>query len=145
MDKKTYALSLFDNDFNCCQAVFAAFSEDLNLDTKTALKISCSFGGGMRKGNTCGAVTGALMVIGLKYGHYNKCDIESKQNTYSLASEFQDRFIALNKSVICKKLLGHDLSTVSGMEILKEKGLFKTLCPKYIKDSIDILEEMLLN
>lgn len=142
MDRKKDAAACFDMGFNCCQAVFSAFSNEYGLDTETASKIACGFGGGMRKGDTCGAVTGALMVIGLKHGHFAEGDLESKQKTYSLVSEFQRKFSEINGSVICKELLGHDLSTADGMTIINQKGLFKTLCPKYIEDSISILEKM---
>ena len=72
------ALDLFKSKFHCSQAVFAAFSEELGLSEEQALKIGSCFGSGMRKGEVCGACTGALMVLGLKYGHSKVGDTESK-------------------------------------------------------------------
>ena len=67
MNKRTLALAQFDKGFACSQAVFSAYAEDLGLDQETALKIAGPFGGGTgRKAETCGAVTGALMALGLK-------------------------------------------------------------------------------
>lgn len=66
----------FCNNFNCSQAVFTGFATELGLDEKLALKISTQFGGGARKGEMCGAVSGALMVLGLKYGHCHAEDME---------------------------------------------------------------------
>ena len=57
------------SQFNCAQTVFSLFAPDLGIDEKTALKIASGFGGGMACAETCGAVTGAYMVIGLKHGH----------------------------------------------------------------------------
>lgn len=61
---------LLDEGFNCSQIVLSSFAEDLGLDSEMANKVATCFGGGMGSGDTCGAVTGALMVLGLKYGNY---------------------------------------------------------------------------
>ena len=69
MTKSDEALASFRNRFTCSSAVFSAFSDELGLDRDTAKKIACGFGAGISKtGNICGAVSGAIMVIGLKYG-----------------------------------------------------------------------------
>ena len=83
MSKIDTAVSGFKEGFNCAQSVLSAFSEELGLTRETALKIACPFGGGMaRQAETCGAVTGAFMVIGLKYGQASKADKASKNRTY---------------------------------------------------------------
>ena len=69
MTKPDDAEQCFRSGFTCSAAVFSAFSEELGLDTDTARKIACGFGGGIsHTGNICGAVSGAIMAIGLKYG-----------------------------------------------------------------------------
>lgn len=143
MDRKNNALSCFDKGFNCCQSVLTAFSDDFSLDNETAMKIASGFGGGMRKGETCGAVTGALMVLGLKYGYFIEGDLDSKNRSNAIALDFQNRFIDINQTVICKELLGYDLSTVDGMSKLKEIGAFSKFCPKYIEDCVGILQKMI--
>ncbi len=70
------------------------------MDRETALKISDSFGGGMaRMGETCGAVNGALMVIGLKYGNTKAGDKQAKEMTYEVVRDFVNRFIRCNGSI----------------------------------------------
>lgn len=145
MDKKTKALNIFNSNFNCSQAVFGSFSEDFGLDKETAFKISTSFGGGMRKAEVCGAVTGAFMALGLKYGHSLNDDLETKNNAYNLTKEFIKKFEERNESIICKKLLGYDLSIDEELSIIKEKGLFNIICPKIICDAVEILEELINN
>ena len=115
MTKKQEAIQLFEEGFNCSQAVLGAFSKDLNLDQEMALKIATGFGGGSRNGELCGAVAGALMVLGLK--------------------EEQG-------SIVCKDLLGYDLSKPEEYQILVEQGKFKTDCPKYISCAIELLENL---
>ena len=92
---------------------------------------------------TCGAVTGAYMVIGLKYGAVSGQDQESKQMTYRLVREFAERFKAKNGSLVCKDLLGCDISTSDGFEEMKRKGLHGTVCVKAVRDACEILDEML--
>lgn len=142
MDKKQEALDIFRSGFNCSQAVLSVFSEELNFDKDLALKVAEGFGGGMRRGEVCGAVTGAIMALGLKHGHIDAADTEAKLKTYSLTSEFIKRFEEKNSTTICKKLLGYDLSKPDEYEILNEKGMFKSMCPQFICDSIDILDSM---
>jgi len=146
MNKKDTAITCFNEAFNCSQAVLATFSEEFGLDKEISLKIASSFGAGMgRMANTCGAVTGAYMVLGLKYGKYLCDDNTSKEKNYKLVQDFTKRFNEKNGSIQCKELLKYDISTPDGMKQATEKGLFNTLCVKYVEDAVEILEEMLNN
>ncbi len=138
------AVARFNDGFHCCQAVFSIFAEKHGLDRETALKISGAFGGGMaRMGSVCGAVTGAYMVIGHKYGKSKVGDDEAREKTYKMVRKFNERFNAANGSTICKELLGLDLSVPEEADQAKAKGLFKSLCPGLVKNAVEILEEML--
>jgi C_GCAxxG_C_C family probable redox protein len=94
-------------------------------------------------GETCGAVTGAFMVIGLKYGKAKAEDEGARDRTYELVREFVKRFQSRHGSIRCKELLGYDLSNPQEGEAAKKKGLFDTLCPKFVRDAAEILEEIL--
>lgn len=133
----------FKNGFNCSQAVLAAFASDFGLSEEMALKIATQFGGGARKGEMCGAVSGALMVLGLKYGHYHYNALEEKGNAYKIAEDFMNRFIAKKGTVVCRELLGYDVSKPEDMIKIKEMDLFKKTCPEMIKCATEIVEEML--
>jgi len=139
------ATACFDEGFNCSQSVFSAFAPQLGLDRVAALKVAGPFGGGMgRMGETCGAVTGALMVIGLKYGQTTSEDKAAKEKSYELVREFVKRFRARNRGCIaCRELLGADISTPEGMQKLREKQAFTTMCPKFVRDAAEIVEELL--
>lgn len=139
------AEACFKEGFACSQAVLFSFAEELGLDKKLALKVAAGFGGGMgRMAQICGAVTGAYMVLGLKYGAVDGQDKASKENTYQSVREFNVRFKARNQSLICKELLNCDISTVAGLEEAKQKNLLATTCPKLVRDAVEILEEMIL-
>jgi C_GCAxxG_C_C family probable redox protein len=144
MNKANEALSCFKEGFSCSQAVFAVYAVEMGMDRGIALKISQAFGGGMgHMGQTCGAVTGAFMVIGLKYGRTRADDDEAKVKTYSLVKEFTEKFKARNGTIICRELLGCDIGTPEGERIAKEKKLFSTVCPDFVQDAVEILEEIL--
>ena len=143
MNKSDKALELFSNNFNCSQSVLTAFAPDFGIDEKLALMLGTSFGGGARNGEICGAVSGALMVLGLKYGHYNAADNEQKSRAYQIAVEYTKRFKALNGSIVCRDLLGYDLTKPDEMACIKEKGLFGTVCPKMVESAVKILENVL--
>ena len=144
MNKVEQAVSCFKDGFNCAQAIFSVYGQEYGLDPKTALKIACGFGAGMGcMAETCGAVTGAFMVIGLKYGRTDILDISAKESTYQRVRDFTEKFRSRNGSIVCSKLLGVDISTKEGMKSAKEVNTHNTSCPKFIKDAAEILEEIL--
>jgi C_GCAxxG_C_C family probable redox protein len=137
------AVTKFKEGFNCSQAVFSSYSKQFGLDSDVACKVATGFGGGMRMAGTCGAVTGAFMVLGLKYGNSPEKDMDAKANTYKKIEDFTSRFKARNNSVICGDLLGCDISTPEGTKEAQDKGLLRSLCPRLVQDAAEILEEML--
>ena len=141
MDHAEKAVVTFSQGLNCAQSVFSSFSEELGLDEKTAKKIGGSFGSGMRCGEVCGAVTGALMVIGLKYGACSAEDTKAKADTNTKTLELIEAFKAENGSILCRDLLGYDLLKENELAIIKEKGLFKSICPKLVESAALILEK----
>lgn len=143
MDRKQMAIDYHIAGYNCSQAVLGAFCEELGVDKDTAMKLATGFGGGMRCGEVCGAVTGALMALGMKYGQVQAEDQETKYAMYALTTEFQRRFKEINDTIICKELLGHDISTEEGREQIHSKNLGRNRCDGLIADAVAIVEEML--
>ncbi|MFC1512255.1 C-GCAxxG-C-C family protein [Candidatus Latescibacterota bacterium] len=138
------ALGIFEEGFSCSQSVLAAFCETCDLDRNTALKLADGFGGGMgHMALTCGAVTGGIMVIGLKHGRRSTSDSSSKEKTVTLVREFMRGFNGRNGSTDCRDLLGCNISTDGGYAHAHEHNLFHTICPKYVRDAVEILEELL--
>lgn len=124
--------------------MLSSFGDQFGLERELALRVAGAFGGGMaRMGETCGAVTGALMVIGLKYGKTKAGDEGAREKTYKMVGEFVKRFKSRHSSLLCRELLGYDLSNPEERTAASEKGLFTTLCPQFVKDTTEILEEML--
>jgi C_GCAxxG_C_C family probable redox protein len=138
------AIETFRSGLNCSQAVLTAYSEKLNYDNDLALSISCGFGGGMgRLQETCGAVTGSFMVLGVNTCKRHTDNKTRKEETYKLVQEFSRQFKQLNGTTDCTDLLQIDLKTEEGNRIAKEKNLFGTVCEKCISDSVRIIEELI--
>lgn len=144
MKETQCAEQCFLSGFNCAQAVFSTYCNELGLDRDTALKIATGFGAGMSYiGETCGAVTGAFMLIGLKYGKIKVDDNVSKEKTYALVQEYTKKFFELHGSVKCKELLGYDISIPEEFQKARENQLFTTVCADLVRNSSKIVEEIL--
>ena len=138
------AVSYFEGNCNCAQSVLCSFSQDYGLDEDKALKIASGFGGGMgRLGGTCGSVTGAFMVIGLKYGMGIEGNKEAKEKSYQIVRDFTNRFQEIFGSVICRELLNCEINTTEGMEYYEQNNFFEKKCLQYVKTSVKILEDLL--
>jgi C_GCAxxG_C_C family probable redox protein len=144
MSKREEAIQCFKDTFNCSQSVFSTFAEENGLEKEKALKIGCGFGAGMaRMGETCGAVTGAFMAIGLKYGKSVPEDTPAREKTYAKMHEFVNEFKTKNKSITCRQLVGCDLGTPEGHKYAVENNIFASVCKNLVGDAADILEKIL--
>ena len=131
----------FTQGFNCSQAVFSAYASQVGIDDETALKLASPFGGGVaHQGDVCGAVSGALMALGLGRG---STTVDKKDETYRLAEDFIRRFQERHGSILCRGLIGHNISTAAGLQSAREQKVVKTICPGLIKDATEIVAEFL--
>jgi len=122
----------------------ASFANDFGLERELALRMACGFGGGIGGlGGTCGAVTGAIIVLGLKYGKTRPEDEAAKQKTYRLVRELIRRFEEGHQTLLCRDLIGIDLSTPEGLKAAQEKKVFATTCSSFVRDALEILEQLL--
>lgn len=147
MKKTELAAQYFLRGYGCAQAVLASFAPDYGLEETLALRIATGFGSGMgRLCQVCGALTGGFMVIGLKHGKVladgNRYG-PNTETTYRLVAELAEKFKQRNGSIICRELIGYDLSDPQQRAHVVELGLFKTLCGKCIQDAVELLEETL--
>ncbi len=145
MNNEELAVSAFNKGFNCSQAVLTVYSDMFNLDKVTALNIARGFGAGMgRLQGTCGAVTGACMVIGLNLGKPVEKEQDLKEKTYLKIREFTDMFKIKYKTVNCRELLGGcDLLTEEGKMRFKKESLGKKICSECVRYSVRILDGIL--
>ena len=129
---------------HCSQIVIGQWAEDLGMDEETAVRLMAPFGGGAFEGEVCGAVAGALAVIGAKYGHYEFGDAEQNQIMIGKATEFKQKFKERNGSIVCRNLLGDfDFSKPGEVERAQQSGVLLEKCPDFIGSALEILEEVM--
>jgi C_GCAxxG_C_C family probable redox protein len=125
---------------HCAQAVLTAFGEELSsgkLDYDMLMKIASAFSGGIaRMGNVCGALAGALLALGLKYGGPDSTKVNE------VAVKLLKEFEALNGSIICRELIDQDLITDADVQKAFKTGAFKD-CPKFVEDAVVLVEKLL--
>lgn len=133
----------FLDGYSCSQTILTTYCERYGVDHLTGVKMAAGFGAGMQKAKTCGAVTGGVMVLGLHFGTDTSMTSAGRKPVYSAVIDFMKRFEELNDTLSCGELLGCDVNTPEGMQTAVEKDLFRTVCPKFVKDAATILDRML--
>ncbi len=138
------AKTTFIGGLNCSQAIINQYAPHYNLDPTIACRLATGFGGGMgRMGGTCGALTGAYLVLGLEYGSASSAEKIKKDQTYEKIQELSKKFEQKNGSCQCRDLLACDISTTEGFLYAKEQGLSQSRCPNFVNDAVEILEEII--
>jgi C_GCAxxG_C_C family probable redox protein len=138
------AVTLFQQGRNCAQAVLMAGAPaGGGMDQDLAFRTAAGFGGGMaRLGHVCGAVTGAIMVLGLRHADPASPDPAARQAVYGKVQAFIWQFTARHGSINCRDLIGCDLSTPEGLQQAKDRNLHRTVCDGLVRDAADILADL---
>jgi C_GCAxxG_C_C family probable redox protein len=139
------AVKLFEEGYNCSQAVIGAFCDDIGMDFETAIRLSSSFGGGMgRLREVCGAVSSMFMIAGLKCGYIDPKDMDAKRKHYELIQELAQRFRDINGSIICRELLGLDIrQDIPVPEERTEKYYKKRPCLELVRCAAEIMDRII--
>ena len=142
--KSEAAMERFLAGYNCAQSVLYAFAPDLGLDGETALKVATGLGAGMgRRGEVCGALTGGILVLGLKYGRGGQQDRSATEETYQKTLELMARFEKRHGSCFCRVVLdGCDLRTAEGQRFFKEHDLLHKKCVGCVQSVVEDLARM---
>ncbi len=142
MDKEQVA-GLFMRGQDCGQVVISHYADKLGISFDEANRIASAFGGGSGIGETCGAVIGAMLVIGMKYGHSGPDEMENREVLMSVRAAFMEKWKERHGSCMCRDLLGDDISDPEGLARILEAGTMLDLCPELVLDSISILDDIL--
>ena len=126
MTHKEKAVQYYQDGYLCSQSVLAAYAEEYGLTEELALKLGTCLGAGMRKGEVCGACTGALMVLGLMHD-----DPKNRKTAYENTKQFLNDFRDVNGSYLCNDLLGCDVRTPEGVQYARDHHLFTEFCRRW--------------
>jgi C_GCAxxG_C_C family probable redox protein len=138
-----YVQRKFREGIDCSMMVLAEFADDLNITVEDAYRTASCFGAGMFVGGVCGAVTGAFIAIGMRYGNFELNDTEQKNMVISKRDEFVRRFVEIHGSVNCPELLSIDLRKPDQRQYARDNGLFDKECPKFCRTAVLLLEDIL--
>ena len=146
MDKKSdleeKAKTLFRESYNCSQSVLLAMCQHWGIESDLVPKIATGFGGGMgRSGSVCGAVTGGVMALSIRYGA-NEPSVEKRLLTYEYTRKFLEQFEKRNGGILCKDLIGYTLADLDEHEKAVKDGVFQKKCPTYVQNAVTILLEL---
>ena len=144
MNKSEQAVEFFRSGMNCAQSVILSFADELNLNRDQALKLAAGFGGGMgRMQGTCGAVTGAYMVLGLVRGRVAADNKDLMEGSYALVRDFSAAFIKEFGTSSCLDLINVDMSTPEGSDKFKSENIKEDICCGVVRRSVEILESII--
>jgi len=134
------AANHFKQDYNCAQSVLLTMQEYYGIRQNRLIpKIATAFGGGIgRRGSLCGALTGAIIAIGLKHGT-NKPILEEKEKAYKLARKFYEQFVKECSSPFCRELIGYDLTNPEELERFRKSNVRDEKCSYFVKKAVEIL------
>jgi C_GCAxxG_C_C family probable redox protein len=143
--KFSLALTTFANSYNCSQSVFSVFASDFGISRDLSLRLAGPMGAGIaRRQETCGAVTGALLALGLKYGKGENGTDEDKKRAFAVSQDFIKDFEAEFGSIVCLHLLDNNrMDTEEGAAAIEKEDMFRTRCANYVKYAVEKTEELL--
>lgn len=143
-DRPDRAVACFDAGFSCAQAICQVYGEEFGLSREQASRIAAGLGAGMaRTGGICGAVSGAVLILGLAYGGGLEDAGPARERTYAAVQEFVAGFRAAQGSVSCTGLLGYDLGNPDESALARQDGVVRRVCPGLVRAAAELLEEML--
>jgi C_GCAxxG_C_C family probable redox protein len=138
-DQAERATELFQKGYNCAQSVIGAYAAELGVPEEIALRMAAGFGGGLgRCGEACGAVTGGVMVVGLRSGSAEAGPV-AKHRAYEATQVFIEAFRARNGAITCRDLLGVDIGDQEAYQRAREEGRFKSICPDLVRSAAELL------
>lgn len=130
------ALTLFDANYNCAEAVATAAGEALTPGQNVFPRLATILGGGCgRRGETCGALIGALMAISSLHGRRQGEGPEAKKRCYDLAEMVVEDFKDKHGTLLCRELTGVDLSTREGQKAFDERQIHKNRCAAIVQEA----------
>jgi C_GCAxxG_C_C family probable redox protein len=134
------AANFFRQDYNCAQSVLLTMQEYYGIRRNRLIpKIATAFGGGIgRRGSLCGALTGAIMAIGLRHGT-NKTVLAEKEKAYQIALRFYEQFVKECGSPFCRELIGYDLTNPEELERLRKSNVREEKCSYFVTKAVEIL------
>jgi C_GCAxxG_C_C family probable redox protein len=144
MNKPEIASEYMRKGFNCAQSIIKTYANEVGMKEEDAIRMASALGGGVgRNGHICGAVSGAALIIGMKFGTTDPANFQAKEKAYNKTNELLEKFSVENKSVLCKELIPYDMKIPEELKKAREAGVFARQCPLYVLSAGRILENII--
>jgi C_GCAxxG_C_C family probable redox protein len=144
MDRAEIAIATMGSGFNCAQSILKAYAAELSVEEDLAVRMASPFGGGLgRNGYVCGAVSGAALVIGARFGNADAADTAARDRAYAAVSKLMEKFQEEHHTVLCRELISFDINTSEGYLRAREAGVFQNRCPLFLRSVGKLLDEIL--
>ena len=144
MDRSKLAKEYMEANYNCAQSIVKAFAGETGMQENDLVHLAFPFGAGLgRQGLVCGALSGASMILGTKYGKLLQGKEAYRERIYGLTRKLLEQFKDKQGTILCKELLNFDLSKPEELLRAREAGVFTTKCPVFVRQAAEILEELL--
>ncbi len=138
------AEGLFKSGFNCAQSAFVPFALRNGMDRDDALKLTTGFGAGMvYRAETCGAISGSMMAIGLAAGRAKADDYDARETTYLLINKLYSEFKKQHGHLVCQHLLGMENNEPESWQKAESEGVFEHKCPVFVRQATQLTETIL--
>lgn len=132
---------MFMSNMGCAQSVAGQFTEETGLDMEQLYRMTAAYDGGMMRGETCGCIIAAYMIMGCIAGHSGPDQDEQKGKLLTLMMRFNELFCEKRDSFMCRELLDADISTPEGMSKIAEGGLMMNVCPVIVQETVECLKQ----
>ena len=139
---KEEIVNSFMGGVDCSQIIMGEWADRLGMSKEDALKVASTFGAGLGIGETCGAIIGGMLVLGMKYGNTGANQQEVKDKLVAKRAEFLEKFKKAHTHRSCRELLGYDFSKPEDVPKIFESGILFEACPRFVRTALDILDEM---
>ena len=144
MDRAEAAAEYMRNGFNCAQSMVKAYTAELSAKEDSVVRMAAPFGGGLgRNGYVCGAVSGAALVIGARFGNADAADIAARDKAYAAVSRLMKKFQEEHHTVLCRELISFEIDSPEGYQRAREAGVFQNKCPLFLRSIGNILDDIL--
>jgi len=144
VEKYEAASEYMKKGYNCAQSIMKAYASEFGMKEEDAIRMASVLGGGIgRNGHICGAVSGAALIVGMKFGTADPADLPAKEKAYNKTNELLEKFSAEYKSVSCRELIPYDVKNPEELKKAREDGVFMTRCPLFVLSAGRILESII--
>jgi C_GCAxxG_C_C family probable redox protein len=144
MNRADHAAEYMKTGFNCAQSIVKAFSALTGTAEDALVRMAAPLGGGIgRNGHVCGALLGAVLILGEVFGNFDPADTQSREKAYEKADRLLDGFRKEHGSVLCRELIRIDMKNPDELQKAREEGVFQKQCPLFVLTAGRLLEEFL--